>query len=174
MLGYCFTPYQRLWLYNGAPLVAFYDTLGIRRTYSRLKPPASSRGIELEIKDTTESNTSASYLDLLLSIGRDGQLHTSIYDKRDDFNITNFLFLSSNIPTSPAYGVFISQLIRYARACSSYGCFILRATRLSNKLLEQGYVKERFKSSLRKFYGRYGDLIKQYEASLSQMLNDIL
>ena len=41
---------------------------------------------ELEIKDTTESTTSASYLDLLLSIGRDGQLHTSIYDKRDDFN----------------------------------------------------------------------------------------
>ena len=42
MLGYCFTPYQRLRQYNGAPLVAFYDTLGIRRTYSRLKPPASS------------------------------------------------------------------------------------------------------------------------------------
>ena len=36
-VGYCFTPYQRLW-HNGAPLVAFYDTLGIRRTYSRLKP----------------------------------------------------------------------------------------------------------------------------------------
>ena len=128
--------------------------------------------VELEIKDTTESNTSASYLDLLLSIGRDGQLHTSIYDKRDDFNfhITNFPFLSSNIPTSPAYGVFISQLIRYARDCSSYGCFILRATRLSSKLLEQGYGKERLKSSLRKFYGRYGDLI----VSLSQMLNDIL
>ena len=132
--------------------------------------------VELEIKDTTESNTSASYLDLLLSIGRDGQLDTSIYDKRDDFNfhITNFPFLSSNIPTPPAYGVFISQLIRYARACSSYECFILRATRLSNKLLEQGYVKERLKSSFRKFYGRYGDLIKQYEVSLSQMLNDIL
>ena len=107
--------------------------------------------VELEIKDTTESNTSASYLDLLLSIGRDGQLHISIYDKRDDFSlhITNFPFLSSNIPTSPAYGVFISQLIRYAWARSRYGCFILRATRLSNKLLEQGYVKERLTSSLR-------------------------
>ena len=48
--------------------------------------------VELEIKDMTESNTSASYLDLLLSIGKDGQLHTSIDDKRDDFNfhITNF------------------------------------------------------------------------------------
>ena len=52
--------------------------------------------------DTTESTNSASYLDLLLSIGRDGLLHTSIYDKRDDFNfhITNFPFLSSNIPWS--------------------------------------------------------------------------
>ena len=131
---------------------------------------------ELEIKDTTESNTSASYLDLLLSIESDGQLRTSLYDKRDDFNfhITNFPFLSSNIPSSPAYGVFISQLIRYARACSSYECFILRAARLSSKLLGQGYVMERLKSSLRKFYGRYGDLIKHYEVSLSQTLHDIL
>ena len=88
-------------------------------------------------------------------------------------------------------------LIRYARACISYGCFILRATlwyakvtksrvclhfvtlachttRLSNKLLEQGYVKDCLKSSLRKFYGRYLYLIKQYEVFLSQMLNYIL
>ena len=84
---------------------------------------------ELEIKDTTESNTSFSYMDLLLSIGRDGQLRSSLCDKRDDFNfhITNFPFMNSNIQSLPAYGVFISQLIRYARACSSYECFILRA-----------------------------------------------
>ena len=131
---------------------------------------------ELEIKDTTESYTSASYLDLLLSIESDGQLRTSLYDKRDDFNfhITNFPFLSSNIPSSPAYGVFILQLIRYAKACSSYECFILRAARLSSKLLGQGYVMERLKSSLMKFYGRYGDFIKHYEVSLSQMLHAIL
>ena len=51
--------------------------------------------ILINSSDTTESTTSASYLDLLLSIGRDGQLHTSIYDKRDDFNfhVTNFPFL---------------------------------------------------------------------------------
>ena len=126
---------------------------------------------ELEIKDTTESITSASYLDLLLSIGRDGQLHTSIYDKRNDFNfhITNFPFPSSNIPSSPAYGVFISQLVRYARACSSYECFILRARLLSSKLLKQGYLVERLKSSFRKFYGRYGDLVEQYGVTLSRM-----
>ena len=69
--------------------------------------------LNLRSRDTTESTTSASYLDLLQSIGRDGQLHTSIYDKRDDFNfhITNFLFLSSNIPSSPAYGVFLSLVL---------------------------------------------------------------
>ena len=124
-------------------------------------------------------NTSVSYLDLLLSIESDVQLRTSLYDKRDDFNfhITNFPFLRSNIPSSPAYGVFISQLIRYARACSSYEWFVLRAAQLSSKLLRQEYVMERLKSSLRKFYARYGgygDLIKHYEVSLSQMLHDIM
>ena len=103
---------------------------------------------ELEIKDTTESNTSASYLDLLLSIGKDSQLSTSLHDKRDNFNflIANFPFLCSNIPYSPVYGVFILQVIQYARACSSYECFILKSARLSSKLLGQGYVRERLKS----------------------------
>ena len=85
--------------------------------------------------------------------------------------IQTYVFLSRNIP---AYGVFISQLIRYARACSSYECLILKAARLSYKLLRQGYVRESLKSSLRKFYGRYGDLIKHYEVPLSKMLHDIL
>ena len=40
----CCTPYQRQWLYNSAPLVAFYDTLGIRRTYSRLLTPGVLTG----------------------------------------------------------------------------------------------------------------------------------
>ena len=94
----------------------------------------------------------------------------------DDFNfhITNFPFPSTYIPYSPAYGVFISQLARYARACSSYECFILIARRLSNKLFKQGYLVGRLKSSFRKIYSRYGDLIQQYEVSLSRMLNDIL
>ena len=60
---------------------------------------------ELEIKNTTENITSASYLDLLLAIGRDGQLYNSIYDTRVSFNfhITNVSFLRSNIPSSPAF-----------------------------------------------------------------------
>ena len=45
ILGYCFTPYQPGWLYNGDPLVAFYDLLGIRRTYSPLKPRRPHGGL---------------------------------------------------------------------------------------------------------------------------------
>ena len=50
----------------------------------------------------------------------------------------------------------------------------LYTARLSSKLLGQGYVRERLKSSLRKFDGRYRDLIKLYEVPLSRMLHDIL
>ena len=46
-------------------------------------------------------------------------------------------------------------------------------TRLSNKFLVQGYVENSLESSLEKFYGRYGDLIKQYEVPFSWILNDI-
>ena len=56
-----------------------------------------------------------------------------------------FSLFGQTFSSSPAYGVFISQLIRYARACSSYECFILRARRLSSKLLKQGYLVERLK-----------------------------
>jgi hypothetical protein len=42
-----------------------------------------------------------------------GQISTQIYDKRDDFNfkIINFPNMCTNIPASPAYGVYISQNI---------------------------------------------------------------
>ena len=107
----------------------------------------------------------------LTSVDRKGR-STSYFHLWQSWRFHIFPFLVSNMPASPAYGDFISQLIRYARACSSYECFILRATRFSNKPFEQGYATERLKSSLKKCYGRYGDLIKQYEVPL--MLNDIL
>jgi hypothetical protein len=65
--------------------------------------------IELEIKDTTDTYKSASYLDLCLEIDSEERLRTKPYDKRDDFNflIVNFPFICSNIPAAPAYGVYI-------------------------------------------------------------------
>ena len=58
---------------------------------------------------------SASFLDLHLSI-LDGFVKTKIYDKRDDFDfdIVNFQFLDGDVPRSTFYGVYVSQLIRFA------------------------------------------------------------
>ena len=96
---------------------------------------------ELKIKETTEA-AAFSYLDWYLYIDS-GKLTTRLYDKRDDFNfpIVNFPFLSSNIPSAPAYGVYVSQLIRYARACSNYQGFMERGKVLTTKMLSQGYQK---------------------------------
>ena len=74
--------------------------------------------IELETKDTTDTDRPVSYLDLHLEIDSEGRLKTKPYDKRDDLNfpIVNFPFICNNNPAAPAYGVYISQLIRYFRA----------------------------------------------------------
>ena len=57
------------------------------------------------------------------------------------FPIVNFPFLSSNITSAPAYGVYVSQLIRYARFCSNYQDVMERRKGLTTKLLSQGYQK---------------------------------
>jgi hypothetical protein len=55
-----------------------------------------------------------------------------------DIPTVNFPFISSNIPASPAYGAYISQLVCYSRACDRYGDFLDRAQLLMLKLLKQG------------------------------------
>jgi hypothetical protein len=86
-------------------------------------------------------------LDLYLEFDNSGQLSTKIYDKRDDFNfkIINFPNMCSNIPASPAYDVYISQLIRYARASSNYSDFLKRN-------LYEVNVKNTFTSHIDKKY----------------------
>ena len=81
------------------------------------------------------------FLGLFLELDDSGQLSTKIYDKRDDFNfkIINLTNKCSNIPASPAYGVYILQLIRYARASITYSDFLKRHLHLRNRLLDQGY-----------------------------------
>jgi hypothetical protein len=106
--------------------------------------------IELELKDTTDTDRYASYLDLHIEIDSEGRLGTKLYDKRDDFNfsIMNFPFICSNIPAAPAYGVYISHMIRYSRTCGSYQDFLDRVLLLTRKLLNQGFLLVKLKSSL--------------------------
>jgi len=75
---------------------------------------------ELKFIKANNYDTSAVFLDLDLSIDN-GKISSKLYDKMDDFNfdIVNFPFLDGIVPSSTSYGVYISQLIRFARACSS-------------------------------------------------------
>jgi hypothetical protein len=59
--------------------------------------------LKLEVKETTDTASSVSFLDLYLEFDDSGQISTNIYDKRDDFNfkIINFPNMCSNIPASP-------------------------------------------------------------------------
>ena len=79
---------------------------------------------ELQLNKANSSDTEAPFLDLNLSI-TNGIVSSKIYDKRDDFNfeIVNFPFLDGDVPRSPSYGVYISQLIRFARVCSNVDDF---------------------------------------------------
>ena len=84
-----------------------------------------SSQLTAEKANTNTSDDFANYLDLTFIIGSNNRLYTKLYDKRDDFDfyIVNLPFLSNNISSSPPYGVYISQLIRYARCCSYYDDF---------------------------------------------------
>ena len=74
---------------------------------------------ELQLNKANTSDTETPFLDLNLSI-TNGIVSSTIYDKRDnfDFEIVNFPFLDGDVPPSLSYGVYISQLIRFARVCS--------------------------------------------------------
>ena len=93
-----------------------------------------------QLNRANSSNTEAPFLDLNLCISY-GTVSTKIYDKRDnfDFDIVNFPFLDGDVPRRTSYGVYISQLIIFARAFSNLNDFNYRNKALTAKLLRQGY-----------------------------------
>lgn len=99
---------------------------------------------ELKLKDTTLTSNEVCYLDTRIKNGdSNAHFHLSVYDKRDysSFWIVNFAYIKSNMPANPAYGVYISQLVRYARICTSKLEFIhtCRLRQLSTHLFHQGF-----------------------------------
>ena len=115
------------------------DLLNINNPYfegmvNQIYPP------ELKLNKANTSDTRTPFLDLHPSISN-GFVSSKIYDKRDDFDfdIVNFPFLDGDVPRRPSYGVYISQIIRFARVCSRVENFNARNKCLTAKLLKQGY-----------------------------------
>ena len=109
-------------------------------------------------------------MDLNLCISN-GTVSTKIYDKRDDFDfdIVNFPFLG-DVPWSTSYGVYISQLIRFARASSNLSDFNFRNKARTAKFLRQGYRHSKLRKAFSKFYRRHSALVEKYSVSLKTFL----
>ena len=114
---------------------------------------------ELQLNKANTSDKESSFLDLNIKvIGR--SIHTSVYDKRDNFGfpIINFPRLSGTVSRLPSYGIYISQLVSFARCCTSV--FDFHSKNLQ-KLLTQGYRYHKLRKTFRKFLRSYSELLSK-------------
>ena len=82
----------------------------------------------------------------------------------------NFPFLDGDVPRSTSYGVYISQLIRFARVSSHDDDFNTRNKVLTAKLLRQGYRYHEIREAFSKFYRRHFDIVSKYNVGLKTPL----
>jgi hypothetical protein len=130
---------------------------------------------ELSITKETHSDREASYLDLLITVS-DGKFHTKLYDKRDDFSfkIVNYPYpVASNIPEKPAYGVYASRIISFARACDHYSDFSERHISLCDSLLRQGYKYGFLCKTLCSTYKKHETMFSKYSKSIADIREEI-
>ena len=128
---------------------------------------------ELQLNKANSSDTEAPFLVLNLSVSND-IVSTKVNDKRDDFDfdihVLNFPFLDGVVPRRTSYGVYISQLIRFARASSSVSDFNCRNKALTAKFLRQGYRYHKFRRTFPKFYRLQSGLVEKCNVSLRKLL----
>ena len=121
--------------------------------------------IELEIKDTTDTE----YVCFISwpTPRQSGAVKNETVPQKRLFKFSHCQFdICSIISAAPAYGVYISQLIRFSRDCGSYHDFHDR-----RNLLNQGFLLAKLKSSLRKFCGRHHDLVDLYGIYVPLVVN---
>ena len=127
---------------------------------------------ELQLNKANTSDTEATFLDLHLSISN-GFVSSKIYDKRDDFDfdIVNFQCLDGDVPRSTSYGIYISQLIRFARVSSHVVDFNARNKSLTAKLLQQDCRYHKLRKTFSKFYRRHYELVSKFSVGLKTLLH---
>ena len=99
-------------------------------------------------------------------------LRLKSFDKRDDFDfdIVNFPFLCGDVPCSTSYGVYISQINRFAQESSHVDDFNTRNKVLIAKLLRQEYRYYKLPKAFSKFYRRHFDLVSKCIVGLKTLL----
>ena len=79
--------------------------------------------------------------------------------------------MDGDVPRSTSYGVYISQLIRFARVSSHVADFKARNKSLTAKLLPQGYRCQKLGKTFSKFYRRHYELVSKFNVRLKTLLH---
>ena len=97
---------------------------------------------------------------------------SKMFDKHDDldFELVNFPFLDGDVPRSTSYGVYLSQLIHFARASSHVTDFNSRNKLLTQKLIKQGHWYHKLRKTISKLYRRYYDFISKFQVGCKSLL----
>ena len=111
---------------------------------------------------------------MFFTTDENNNITSKLYDKCGafGFHIVNFPFMSSNIPSAPAYGVYASQLTGYAHCCSNYSHFLSRRRALVTRILSQGYKVNRLSNTFKKSQSRHTDLVGQYRKNVYERFAD--
>ena len=129
---------------------------------------------ELQLNKANTSDKETSFLDLNIKVN-DSDVHTSVYEKRDDFGfpIVNFPWLSGDVHRLQSSGVYISQLVRFAWCCTRVSDFHSKNLQITCKLLTQGYRYHKLRKSFGKIFRSYSDLLSKYgEISFQEMVSE--
>ena len=108
------------------------------------------------------SGSKCAFLDIDLNLTPQ-RTHTTVYQKRDHMDVfredsahgktayRRFPHIESKIADSVKYGVFTSQLHRFAGICSTFPAFQHNAVRLMSEMVQHGYVYRRLRHALIQF-----------------------
>ena len=120
---------------------------------------------EHQLNKANTSDTETSFLDLNIKV-IGSNIHTSVYDQRDDFGfpIVNFPWLSDDVLRLPSYGIYISQLVPFARCCTSIVDFHSKNLQITSKILTQGYRYHKLCKTFGKFFRSFSELLSRFGA----------
>ena len=102
-------------------------------------------------------------------------VHTSVYDNRYDFEfpIANCPWFSGDVPRLQSYGVYISQLLLFARSCTCVSDFHSKNLQITSKLLKQGYRYHKLRKTLGRFFRSCSDLLSKFgEISFQEYVSE--